>query len=155
MPPLLLSWISMYFFIPIPIVDINCVYYCYRDNQCIGFILPSILMRLLFVSWKQCISFLDFFLYEIGQGGRSLRPHRPRGGLQQFWKLKHLRENLYEKSRQVSILLKNIKPDQKLPQLLGLVFSLQPDISIPNGSFFRFFDIYFYFAFKIGRLNCC
>ena len=84
------------------------------------------------------------------KGGRSLRPHRPRGGLQQFWKLKHLRENLYEKSRQVSILLKNIKPDQKLPQLLGLVFSLQPDISIPNGSFFRFFDINFVLLLKLA-----
>ena len=69
MPPLFVSWISMYFFIPIPIVNINCVYYCYRDNQCIGFILPSILMRLLLVSWKQMYFFFSFAdeptLYEI------------------------------------------------------------------------------------------
>ena len=33
-------------------VNINCVYCCYLDNQYIGFILSSISMCLLFVSWK-------------------------------------------------------------------------------------------------------
>ena len=42
----------LYFFIPILIVNINCAYYCYRENQCIGLILSSILMRLLLVFWN-------------------------------------------------------------------------------------------------------
>ena len=42
----LVSWVSMFCIIPLPTVNINCVYYFYRDNQCIGFILSSILMCL-------------------------------------------------------------------------------------------------------------
>ena len=64
---LFVSLILVYFLIPVPIVNINCVYYCYRDNQCIGFILPSILMRLLMYPEK--IYFFCFAdeppLYEI------------------------------------------------------------------------------------------
>ena len=34
------------------LIHINCAYYCYRENQCVGLILSSILMRLLLVFWN-------------------------------------------------------------------------------------------------------